>query len=245
MAEAKTLTLPSPTWLPFLKPAPTTKEQIMETTTIIRGAKTSEFHIPDIDIQNCNPGFISLGVSVTGFWSTPITIYIRRESAGKWSFSLTHSSGGMEGGEFDLLETELRFARALIESVYYIRVIQTEYAQLLEESYLSAIAKINAAFAKIAAEDKAALDADPALGIAKAKEIVKEICDKLESANPLDSIVGKLAVRGNPTAFLTFGGILRDKVCFKIGSLKISKKEMLQRLAESSHRTTFNSTQEA
>lgn len=133
----------------------------------------TNFTLPVIDLATF--GEIShnfLRVSVSGFWSEPISIEIcRRDNTNnKWEFNVTHSSGAYDNG--DKLAAEENFANALVASIKLVREIES-YAGTLEANYQRKLAADTELYLIKEAEKQAKIDAGPAIGKDQAKKMVK------------------------------------------------------------------------
>lgn len=124
-----------------------------------------------------------INVVVDGFWSTPVSIYIQRQSYYTndeltWLFDVQHSSCGYEG--VNDLQATLNFAMAIIAAVEYCKELQKDIPAL-EQAYQATHA---AMIAKVGEERKAreaVLAADPEVGLTDAKMLIKLMKFSFES----------------------------------------------------------------
>lgn len=133
-------------------------------------------------------GSESIQVHAHGFWSDCITIYVRHEwnfqvGAGvsfKWAYQVSHSSGGRDSAEVaDDLEAEGYFAQALLAAIEVAKQIRAQ-EPALEALRLARREADRAARAAEEAAEQARIDADPALGEAAAKRLVKQLWARAE-----------------------------------------------------------------
>ena len=131
-------------------------------------------------------GRANIRVHVHGYWSDVITVYVtrdfvwRNEEQSTWSFSVSHSSGGRDKKEIsDDMEAEALFARGLLTAVTVARTIRDQEPELTR-LFNEERAAQKAAIAAERAAAAAAREADPAMTVAAAKSVVKQLWARAE-----------------------------------------------------------------
>ena len=141
--------------------------------------------ISDIITQD-NDGRISISLKVFGYWPFEmITVYASRMYRGtnnkSWKITITHGSGGRDTAEVesDTVAFE-NFGKAILEAARVARALELHIPEL-EAGYQRGLKKY-----ELEQEEKrkllqAAVDADPAIGLERASNIVSEMIQELHS----------------------------------------------------------------
>lgn len=104
--------------------------------------------IQELDLETIGRrGGHAIQVHVHGYWSDPITIYVRRKEQWDfskdrkeplpviWEFELTHSSGGRTTDEVaEDIDAEANFAQGILAAVQHARLLRSQ-TELLEKHY--------------------------------------------------------------------------------------------------------------
>jgi hypothetical protein len=177
-----------------------------------------------------------------GYWSQDsISIYVRRGGGWsvdpRWSVSILHSSGGRDPKEVASDAEAVRyFAETLIAAVDLAESIMAMTEQM-EAFYQEqrAADKIERDLADAAKQ--ALIDADEAIGTARAKAIVDQF--GAESVlNPYREVTREFKIRGGD-GNKVFSAVSRDKTKFYYGNGNgvISRKDLIEAIANSSAAT--------
>ena len=197
----------------------------------------SNFTIADFDLNTLGTSsFGSISCMVKGYWSRDaITIYLRREYLGKdegmWSTSISYGSGGRDSKEVKSdTEAARYFAEALVAMADLADELLTK-ADVLEANYQRQMNEYKAAEKARQEAEQAKIDADTALGSSKAKDLVMQL---LTARNAY----AKMFRRGSDTP-ISVTVTTREKTLFYISGSRISRNELILKLAESSNRTVM------
>lgn len=97
---------------------------------------TTAFERSEFTIKDIARGFGSIKWRVKGFWSTPVEVYVNRDASfiddnlkGKWSFEISNSSGGHEGGISEV-ERARNFSLAINDACDTVEFLKTVEDQL-------------------------------------------------------------------------------------------------------------------
>jgi hypothetical protein len=205
--------------------------------------------IPEFDAFHAGSGSMHIPVSVHGFWSDTISIYVRRNShwtvdrdvrpAATWEVEITHSSGGRDTDEVkdDVLAHEY-FAHAVLAACHLARKIRSDVDRL-EKVYQERQAKEQEALDAEKAVQAAAAAADKPLGLGTATSWVDDMADSCLSARgPQPAVktydLGELKRAENFVAKKGRDGTVRF---FTSYGTSIARKALITKLAASSARS--------
>lgn len=183
-------------------------------------------------------GHISVPVSVVGFWSNPIDLRIRREFAwgkegnvGNWTFEVSHSSGGKDTKEVDVLVSERNFAEAILASLDLVESLKARTAEL-EAAYQARMAETERLIAAERAAKEAKVAADPAIGAEAARAYVDALIANARQVNGPSSRMLRAKVRGAESV-IEFVATRNwtGKVTLRIGGDASSRKDAIEQLA--------------
>lgn len=202
----------------------------------------TQFTIPSYTAESIatKPSMSSIRIKIVGFWSEPITVYIERDGQHKkWKTSISNSSGGRDTKVCDDITAYTNFANAMLAAVEVCKDVEQMsddievHYQLLQEEY-----KKEEEIAR--AEHQKNIDADPAMGIELATQLVENavnLCksQKMHRWEVVSRDFGVYA-RGSekPRLFTVKFG---DRVSFKYRSGSIKKSELISTLSELSIRS--------
>ena len=187
----------------------------------------------------------SISIKVRGYWSQEaITVYVRPEfygekvyirpefygEKGKWSFQISHSSGGRDHNE---VESDARAARYFAEGLYLAADIVGELQanlDTLNRFQADERDRMRVEFEQEQARKQAALEADTPLGMVAATQLVDALksglCKEIRIFN-----------RGQERSSGSLTCIRRANVTLYIGGIRTSHKDAVARIAETSSRT--------
>lgn len=185
-----------------------------------------------------------------GYWSSDvITLYITRRGSWElkngetyhWEFEMSHSSGARDTGEEpDSLRAEDNFARAMLAL--------SEWAQ---EARALISPELEAAYQRQRAEDKAereakelakqqAIEADQPLGKIGAHSVLNFLVAKAQQLLWAEHHLSVYS-RGSDKPYSISAKCSGDRVTLRSAGNVISRKALLEELAQSSHRTAKES----
>ena len=198
-----------------------------------------------LDDDSIASGHARVTAKVRGYWSSDsITLYVRREFGiraddGKgevfWKLEMSHSSGGRDPKEVESdLVAEANFGAAMIALAEYGENLKRTKLGDFEMLYQQRRAKAKAEREAQAAAEQAKIDADRALGVSRAEDLVDTVVNQ----------PGKRIVwfkRGNDEDEGSAGILLKRgaKTTFYVHAERVARKELVNTLANSSHRTTW------
>jgi len=199
-------------------------------------------------------------VQPKGYWSCDvIALRIERhvewnfksgaesEKAVEWKFEMNHSSGARLGdtnkdgsvcewGVDDDLVAEENFAIAMRSVIAIGREIRDNFIPLLENAYQEHRSALEAKQEEERIAKQAKVDADAPLGLPKAKALTAEVRAMLTTYNSEAHI--HLFGRGNEEAAINaISAVKNIALTWYFHGDRISEKEVIKMLAESSHRT--------
>lgn len=187
------------------------------------------------ELGRCGGG--SIGFKARGYWSQDsISIYVNRgysENA-KWAVAVSHSSGGRDTKEVATDAEAVRyFAEALVAAADYAEIIMSQ-ADGLEEFYQEQCAADKIERDREQAAKQALIDAEEAIGTARAKAIV----DQLGAESVLNlyrNVTREFKARGSDSKTV-FSAVTRDKTKFYYGNSNgvISRKDLIEAIANKS-----------
>lgn len=194
------------------------------------------YTIAPFDIKEIGSGHSgSIACKVKGYWSSDtIRIYIQRGMFGSscdWSTSVSYGSGGRDTKEI-VSDTEAAryFAEALIEMCNLADAIM-EQKETLEAAYQDYRAECRAEFEREQAEKQAKIEADEAMGMTLARNM-------LEIMQQRGHCRVKLFARGSDRPSELYSS-RRANVTFFLRGNRISKLDALKTLEQSSIRTAI------
>lgn len=196
----------------------------------------SNFTIAAYDLSKLGAESTSISCKVKGYWSRDlITVYVRREYMGKdkgtWNTTISYGSGGREPQEVKSdTEAARYFAEALVAMANLADELMTK-CDMLEANYQRQIEEYAAAEKARQEAKQAKIDADPVLGSDKAKDLVMQL---LTARNAY----AKMYKRGEDSPYCVTV-TTREKTLFYISGSRISRNELVLKLAESSNRTAM------
>ncbi len=177
----------------------------------------------------------SIACQVKGYWSSDIIrVYIQRGYIGNsrdWKVSVSYGSGGRDTKVVESdVEATRYFAEALIAMCDLAEQIIAQ-KDVLEANYQAQAEEYRAQEEAARAEKQAKIDADPELGIEKAREIVG---DMLVKGYCNVNMFERGADRPKLVSLIT-----RGKSVFYIAGNRVGKADVVRALSTSSTRTTF------
>jgi len=196
-----------------------------------------------------NSGHIVREFNVEGFWSSPITLRIKRgfcyghdvaaNPADAWEVEVTHSSGGYEGGRSSKfsgtqLDAEANFARTLMAVVELGRELSSKL-DVAEAGYQGYIAAIRQQAEAERAAKEAALAADPAMGTDRARAFIDGLINSARQLNGPRTRFLNARPRGyqeNKHQFVATRGWDDKTVRLTFAGSPISRKDAIAKLAE-------------
>lgn len=194
----------------------------------------SEYDLESIGRSN----YGSIQFAVKGYWSRDsITVYIERKTnwsdegrSASWVATISHSSGGRDTKEVARdSDAERNFAHALIAAADLADEIVGQ-SNVLEQYFLDERAVIKHEAEEAHAQMLREHEADQPLGEEAANKMIAAIA---ESGNDADIL---MFPRGKSIPFL-IEAINRAKLKFYVNGVIESRKEVIRKLAESSHRS--------
>lgn len=195
------------------------------------------YTIADYTIESLGRGMSSISCKVKGYWSRDtITLYVQRGFYGTadWKISMSYGSGGRDTKEVASDTEACRyFAEALVAMCNLADDLMLRKDRL-EDAYQAYAAEIKAENDRINAEKQAKIDADPALGTVKAKEIVGEMLAK-------QFCVANAFKRGADRP-VKIELSTRAKAVFYINGVRTSRTDVVNYLAECSVRSAIVGT---
>jgi hypothetical protein len=203
------------------------------------------FTRPEVDLETIGRrGYIGLQYKVHGFWSEPITLYVRREgrfdgdrAVHEWSFEVNNSSGGRDTEvEPDNAVAMTNFAHAILDAVALGQELMAQ-VDTLNHHHNLAVAERDAQREVERREHEEQMAADPALGEENAKRLLSEVREMAKSGNNgLATLV--IYHRGsNACNRIVANNIGGNSMRYTMGRDQISRKNLLSMLEKASHRT--------
>lgn len=163
----------------------TIRNEVLKTNT----ENGLDFERQQKDIEEIVSGYdTSIRYTVNGFWSwDPITIYVRRDFfredtdiKHRWKIELSWSSGGRDKSTVPSdVEATKNFAAALADAAQYADDLSNRQAEF-EAAYIVYREKEEKKRLEEEARKKAAFEADPEMGMEKAKEILDNLTQNKE-----------------------------------------------------------------
>lgn len=197
------------------------------------------FSVSEYTLESIGRGaYSSIRFAVKGYWSIDvISVYISRETrwsegsrAASWVATISHSSGGRDTKVVARdSDAERNFAAALIAAADLADEIVGQ-SNVLEQYFLDERAVIKREAEEAHAQMLREYEADQPLGEEAANKMIAAIA---ESGNDADI---SMYPRGKSIPFL-IEAINRAKLKFYVNGVIESRKEVIRKLAESSHRS--------
>lgn len=191
------------------------------------------YKIAEYDLEQIGRnGMGSIRCKVTGFWSgDSVTLYASRDFGRGWKFTISNSSGGRDTDEVaDDMDAYKNFAAAM-DAMCDVGKMLKMNVPVLEAAYEAQREADRAAFAAEKAAHAAAFEADERLGDVAATLLVDEMATTGKSVR---------AFRRADNWAIEVTVARREKTKFYHAGSTISKKELIAKLAEYSHRTAIS-----
>lgn len=195
------------------------------------------FTITSYDLEDIGRnGYGSINCKIKGYWSSnPITLYINREGWNatnpQWKVTMSHSSGGRDPKEVESdMEAAINFADAMRELAIIGRDLILTYGDTLESFYQQQRETRRAEFEAEKAAFAAKVEADPAMGVLVASDIVAQM-----AAGRMPSNVSYYK-RGSDVQAVTVSVLIREKTKFYVDGKVAAKMAVIEMLAALSAR---------
>lgn len=209
--------------------------------TTIPAESNSVFSRPEIDLTS---RVYNIPFKVVGYWSCgAITVYIERRTdwdlkSGKetgitWNVTMTHSSGGREPKEVASdIEAETNFGMTLIAAAEFAKQLLAE-SDTLEHWHKVREELVTKRHEEQVAAKKARIDADPAIGHARAKGLIAEV----ESMNVTFGQAIIMAYQRGDEQHHDLVCVQRGNNTWRLFGNRISKAQLIEHLENCSVRT--------
>lgn len=191
------------------------------------------YTIPELNLSEITNPYVNLRVNVEGFWSDVVGIDIHRIGydymrPGKWTFAVTHSSGGFIT-DFDQLQASMNFGLANIAAVEYCRELQKRVHEI-EAAYVQNMSVRMSAIEEETRIRNEKREADPEIGESIAKATVKKMVDDINAGkNP----VIHASYRANPESKMSITPTYqRSNLRFKVNVGTYTRKDLVTFLSE-------------
>ena len=175
-----------------------------------------------------------ISCKIQGYWSSdPITLYIDRLGYGStqgWKVTLSHSSGGRDPKEVASdMEAAINFAEAMRDLAIIGRDLIYIYGDTLESAYQAELVARRARDEAEKAALAAKVEADPAMGVVAATDIVGFMAG---GGLPVVSFY----LRGSDVQAVKVSVQIREKTKFYVNGQVSAKKAVIETLAALSAR---------
>lgn len=191
------------------------------------------YKIAEYDLEQIGRnGMGSIRCKVTGFWSgDSITLHATRDFGRGWKFTISNSSGGRDTDEVaDDMDAYKNFAAAM-DAMCDVGNWLKVNVRAMDAAYEAQREADRDAFAAEKAAAAAAFEADERLGDVAATLLVDEMATTGKSVR---------AFRRASSWAIEVTVARREKTKFYHAGSTISKKELIAKLAEYSHRTAIS-----
>lgn len=194
------------------------------------------YTIDSFDINTLGrSGMTSISCRVKGFWSSDtIRVYLQREyirNGGDWKASVSYGSGGRDTKDVVSDTEACRYFAEALTAMCDLADQLIAQKDKLEAAYQQQAAELSAARTAAEQAKQAKIEADPALGLAKARAIVS---DMLAKGYCTVSMFARGEDRPQNVSLITGA-----KSVFYINSNRVGKADVINALATASVRTTF------